>query len=102
MDLDTLRNHIRRGAFFVTDHAITEGVKDGITVADMIRVIETGKIIERYPERHRCLIYGRSNDGLPIHVVIDYRARRSVDIVTTYVPQREQWIRNRVRKRKKR
>lgn len=47
VEIDAIRACIRRGNFFVTDHALTEGFKDGISVADMLHVIETGKIIER-------------------------------------------------------
>ena len=88
MEINAIRTSIRKGSFFVTDHALTEGFKDGISVADMLHVIQTGKIIERYPGRRRCLVYGRS-------------AGRSVDIVTTYVPQRDQWIKSQVRKKQK-
>lgn len=102
MEIDAIRACIRNGSFFVTDHALTEGFKDGISVADMLHVIKTGKIIERYPGRQRCLVYGHSLDAIPVHVVVEFSARRSVDIVTTYVPQRNQWIRNQVRKKRKR
>lgn len=101
MEIDGIRAFIRKGNFFVTDHALTEGFKDGISVADMLHVIQTGKIIERYPDRGRCLIYGRSADAIPVHVVIDFSAGRSVDIVTTYIPQRDQWIKDQVRKKRR-
>mgnify|MGYP001581853293 FL=1 len=102
MEIDAIRASIRKGNFFVTDHALTEGFKDGISVANMLHVIQTGKIIERYPGRKRCLIYGHNADAIPIHVVIDFSAGLSVDIVTTYVPQRDQWIKSQVRKKRKR
>ena len=56
MEIDEIRVRIERGSFSVTDHALTEGFKDGITV----------------------------------------------DIVTTYIPQKNQWIKGQIRKRKKR
>jgi hypothetical protein len=56
MEIDAIRTSIKKGNFFVTDHAFTEGFKDGISVADKLHVIQTGKIIERYPGRQRCLI----------------------------------------------
>jgi hypothetical protein len=101
MEIDAIRAAIQKGRFFVTDHALTEGFKDGISVADMLDVIRTGAIIERYPERHRCLIYGCNADAIPIHVVVDFRAKKFVDIVTTYIPQRDQWIRSQVRKKRR-
>jgi hypothetical protein len=102
MEIDAIRTSIRKGNFFATDDALSEGFKDGISVADMLHVIQTGKIIERYPGIKRCLIYGRNADAIPIHVVIDFSAGRSVDIVTTYVPQRDQWIKSQIRKKRKR
>lgn len=102
MHIDAIRAFIRRGNFFVTDHALTEGFKDGISVADMLRVIQIGNIIQQYPDRNRCLIYGRNADAIPVHVVADFSARRTVDIVTTYIPQRDQWIRSQIRKKRKR
>ena len=102
MEINAIRASIRKGSFFVTDHALTEGFKDGISVADMLRVIQTGKIIERYPGRRRCLVYGHNVAAIPVHVVVDFSAERSVDIVTTYVPQRDQWIKSQVRKKQKR
>ena len=101
MEIAEIRALIQMGAFSVTDHAITEGFKDGITVADMVRVVKTGKIIERYPKRYRCLVFGWNADGLPVHVVVEFRPGQTVDIVTTYVPKRDQWIKGQVRKRKK-
>jgi hypothetical protein len=100
--IEEIRALIQQGMFSITDHAFTEGFKDGTTVGDMISVVMTGKIIERYPKRHRCLVFGRNADGLPIHVVVELRSKQTVDIVTTYIPQRDQWIKGRVRKRRKR
>jgi len=100
--IEGIRSLIRQGAFSVTEHAITEGFKDGIAVSDMVRVVMTGMIVEDYPKRHRCLVFGRNADGLPVHVVVEFSDKRTVDIVTTYIPQREKWIKRRVRKRGKR
>jgi uncharacterized protein DUF4258 len=100
--IEEIRAFIQKSAFSITDHALTEGFKDGITVGDMIGVLMKGKIIERYPERHRCLVFGLSADRLPIHVVVEFRLMQTVEIITTYVPHRDQWIKGRVRKKRKR
>jgi len=99
--IEELRRLIQQGTFSVTEHAITEGFKDGIAVSDMVRVVMTGMIIEDYPKRHRCLVFGRTADELPIHVVVEFSHKRTVDIVTTYIPQKDKWIKSRVRKRGK-
>ena len=46
--IEVMRALIQQGAFSITDHALTEGFKDGITVEDMIGVVMKGQIIERY------------------------------------------------------
>ena len=78
-----------------------EGFKKGITVEDMVRAVRTGKIIERYRDRHRCLVSGHNPHGIPVHVVVDYRSTGWVTLVTTYIPQKAQWIKGQVRKRRK-
>jgi uncharacterized protein DUF4258 len=100
--IEEIRVLIQQGAFSLTDHAFTEGFKDGITVGEMIGVVMKGKIIERYLKRHRCLVFGRNADGLPIHVVVEFRSKQTVQIITTYIPHRDQWIKGRVRKKRKR
>ncbi len=100
--IEDMRALIQQGAFSVTDHALTEGLKDGITVGDMIGAVMRGQIIERYPKRHRCLVFGRNADGLPVHVVVELRSKQTVEIITTYIPRRDQWIKGRVRKKGKR
>ena len=100
--IERIRALIQQGSFSVTDHAITEGFKDGIAVSDMVNVVMRGKIIEHYPRRHRCLVFGRSANGLPIHIVVEFRPAQTVEIITTYIPQRERWIKGQVRKKRKR
>ncbi len=98
--IEDLRILIQQGTFFFTDHALTEGFKDGITVGDMIGVVMKGKIIERYPKRHRCLVFGQNANGLPVHVVLEFRSKQTVEIITTYIPHRNQWKKDQVRKKR--
>lgn len=48
MDIDAIRKSIRKGNFFVTDHTITEGFKDGISVADMVHAIQGGTLLRQH------------------------------------------------------
>lgn len=64
-----------------------------ITSGEVRKVVETGDIIEDYPEDirgHSVLIQGNGNDGRIIHVVCapkdDYLA-----IITAYVPDPALW-----------
>ena len=102
MELEDIRDCVQRGAFFVTDHAIAEGFKEGIRVADMVNAILSGEIVESHAERCRSVILGRHDEGFPIHIVVDWSSRVAVDIVTTYIPQEDRWIKGRVRRKRRR
>jgi len=72
-----------------------------ISASEIHRVINSGELIEDYPEDargHSCLILGYGDGERVIHVVCspkeDYLA-----IITAYLPDREQWEDN-LRKRK--
>ncbi len=97
MDIETIRAKVRAKHYFVYDHAITEAFKDGLSVKDMLHVLFNGNIVEDYPKRSRCLIYGNLADGIPVHVVVDY-ARFEFEIVTAYIPDNREWIGFRVRR----
>ena len=56
MTIDEIKAKIKTGRFTVTDHALIESFKDGITMSDIIYCLDHGKIIEKYPHRKRCLI----------------------------------------------
>lgn len=101
MTIDEIRAKIRAGRFSITDHALTESFKDGLTVADILYALDHGKIIEEYPHRKRCLIYGKSSSKIPIHIVIDYSWEEELDIVTVYIPDPRQWINYQKRKVKR-
>jgi len=65
-----------------------------ISTREIRQVIETGEIIEDYPEDARgrsCLILGYGESDRPIHVVCankeDYLA-----IITAYLPNEMEWV----------
>jgi len=64
-----------------------------ITPEEVRAVIESGELIEDYPEDardHSCLLLGQGQGGRPIHVVCapkeDFLA-----IITAYIPSEEEW-----------
>ncbi len=97
MNIEIIRAKVRAKEYFIYDHAFTEAFKDGLSMMDVCYVLQNGEIIEDYPERQRCLVYGKSLDGMPIHVVLDY-IRPELEIVTTYIPDKREWIDFRIRK----
>ena len=107
IDIEIIREKVEKGEFSYVGHAIVEARKDGITPHDVRFVLLTGEIIEEYPERYRCLVYGVNRDNIPVHVSCEYYdylldASQDILVVTVYVPDREEWIADRIRKRKKR
>lgn len=64
-----------------------------ILAADVRRVIETGELVEEYPDDPRgrsCLLFGRGHDKRPLHVVCSPKTEYLV-VITAYVPNPEKW-----------
>ena len=94
ISIDSLRRFLITEDFQYYSHALTEAKKDGIEPEDIVYVLLTGKIIERYPERHRVLVYGEMLNKVPLHVVCDYSDEDLIYITTVYIPSREDWTHN--------
>lgn len=79
--------------------ALIEAKKDGVAPEDAVYVILNGDVIEKYPERARCLVFAMLPDDVPLHVVCDYSQGSVLLIVTVYIPDDREWISFRIRKR---
>lgn len=100
MRLSHVQALVRQRRFRIAAHALTEASKDGIHTRDIVHAILTGEAIESYLERERLLILGyRPEDNTSIHVVCDYSDPDEVIAVTVYIPSRNEWIADRIRKR---
>ena len=70
-------------------------IKEGFTEDDIVRVLQSGSLLEDYQEEARCLILGylttTSSPPTPLHVLCDHSNKDSVDIVTAYIPQKPWW-----------
>ncbi|MBI2886559.1 MAG: DUF4258 domain-containing protein [Chloroflexi bacterium] len=93
MDIGTLRQAITSGAkaLRITSHAQIEAFKDGLSLADLRKALETGRVIEAYPEGTRALLYALVQATIPVHLVVE-DAGEEVVIVTVYVPDERDWI----------
>ncbi len=84
-----------------TDHARIEMLNDNIRVDDILAVVNTGEVIEKYPDDKpfpSCLVYANVNN-IPIHVVCAMPQNTEIlIIVTTYLPDPDKWINHKVRK----
>ncbi len=92
LDIENIRG--RKWIKF-TDHARIEMEKDDLLTEEVLKVIQTGKIIEEYPKDRpfpSCLLFGKSNDK-PVHIVCSLP--ENIDmliIVTVYIPDPSRWI----------
>lgn len=98
MELEEIRKLVSKGKYAFYKHALTEADKDGVRPQDAVTVVLNGEVVEEYPDRHRCLIYGMMADNLPLHAVCDYGDDDFVWIVTVYIPQDSEWIAGRRRR----
>lgn len=99
MDIAHIRTLFRQGRFSFYFHAFQEALKDGITGDDILYVIEHGEIIEEYLGRERCLVFATTRSGMPLHIVVDYSCEDELQVVTTYIPDRREWITYRKRRK---
>ncbi len=101
MDISKIRKRSKSHVKF-TDHAREEMANENIRVDDILKVIDTGEIIEEYSDDKpfpSCLIYAKVNNK-PIHVVC--AMPENVDIliiIATYIPSADKWITHRIRKK---
>ena len=94
------------GEYSISDHAIIEARKDGIepnTVEKLEWVAINGEVIEEYIDRLRILIFANLVEySLPVHIIVDYSFWEEPVIVTSYVPDSQQWIKYKIRKKTRR
>ncbi|MBI1729653.1 DUF4258 domain-containing protein [Candidatus Acetothermia bacterium] len=100
-----------QGNFRITQHAHQEMVEENISLNDVLEAIQSGRILENYPEHRRgpcCLLYGETGSessssgaavlltqgGLPIrrhlHIVCT-TTREMLIIITVYEAKSPKW-----------
>ena len=96
MEYESIRQCLANCRF--TDHARREMEAEPlgiIQVDEVLQVLESGEIIEEYPEDTpypSCLILGRTTRGRPLHVVCaPVPGERRLIIITTYQPDPTRW-----------
>lgn len=77
----------------ITVHAAKRLAQRNISVNDIISCIQSGEIIEYYPDDYpypSCLILGASARKLPMHIVIGSNLK-TIWIITAYYPDQTIW-----------
>ena len=104
MKVGDIQRLVAAGRYEVSIHAQQERLEDDLDVADIEQALLTGEILEAYPDDPRgesCLMLGFANRR-PVHVVLGWARRhttrrRTLRVITVYVPQRPKWVDPRTR-----
>ena len=106
MDIETIRERIRKGDYLIKSHAVRHSLKEGFERTHMVEAILEGAIIEEYPDDQRVLICGPTtlaeSTNIYLHVVCEYADAVYVEFVTAYIPDEQEWERPPVRRRPRR
>ncbi|CAG0965468.1 hypothetical protein ANRL3_01156 [Anaerolineae bacterium] len=101
--LQQIRERVANKWYQISVHAEEERENESITLAQIGETVQSGEILEDYPEDrrgHSCLILGFTTSGQAIHsvwtILTDGRAR----LITVYLPQPPKWIDPRSRGKK--
>lgn len=100
--LKCIKSFITRKKNYFTDHALTAMDERQIKSNDLINILVDDEIIENYPDSKpcpSCLILGYRNRKT-IHVVIAI-CKEHIRIITTYEPNKNEWIQDKIRREKK-
>ena len=92
--LARIQKQARTLALRVTQHAQIEMDNEEITLDEVLIAIAYGQILEDYSEHKRgpcCLLYGRTNEGRPLHIVCT-TAQPLLVIITVYEPLLPKWV----------
>ena len=97
--LEKIQDCFRAERLYYSRHAKDEMEADEfgeIKDQEVFDAVSKGKIIENYPDDEpypSCLIYGRTSDNRPLHVVCAHSDEDSLAIIiTAYQPNPERWI----------
>lgn len=96
--IDDIKSSISKKRYNISLHARYEmsPKEDDISEKELIESILNGEIIEDYPNDKpfpSCLIFGKTEEGRPIHAVCAYSKDDNITIIiTTYEPDINRWI----------
>lgn len=93
VSIDSLRELCHNNAVKWTTHIVARLQERGIRPTDIISCINTGHIIEQYPDDYpfpSCLVLGDTVDGSPVHAVIGV-GQGQAWLITAYYPTPDRW-----------
>ncbi len=84
MNLKQIKELVRNGLFYLTEHANDEATNDDFDVYDVERGILTGKIRKSWPKEGKVEIVGLALDGRSIGCVCRITTGGKVRVITVY------------------
>ena len=96
INIDILRELCNTGSIKWTTHILARLQERGIYPSDVKQCINTGRIIEQYPDDFpfpSCLVLGCSVNGKELHVVVGV-GDGLLWLVTAYYPDPAKWENN--------
>lgn len=89
--LADLQPLVKAGKYRIGSHAVRHSFAEGFTEKDIIGSILYGKELLRYIQDERLLVLGyisvSTEVKIPLHVVLEHKRPRQVDIITAFIPQ---------------
>jgi hypothetical protein len=89
-DLADLQPLVKQGKYRLGSHAVRHAACEGFTERDIVATVMFGRELVRYPHDERLLVLGwlpvSRAVKIPLHVVLEYRKPRWVDVVTAFIP----------------
>ncbi|MDI6794213.1 MAG: DUF4258 domain-containing protein [bacterium] len=101
MEIEEIKEKVRREEYEISFHAEKERYAEKITIPALETAIYNGEILEDYPDDPRgssCLVLGYSQNR-SIHIVCGYTPIKWIRIITVYIPKPPKWIDERIRAR---
>jgi hypothetical protein len=99
--LEELLPHLKEGRYRIGPHVAKHMVQEGFTELDVLRAVEWGRELAVYAEDERMLVLGYMvippRLKLPLHVVLEYKNPRWVDVVTAFIPREPHRVYSRAR-----
>ena len=93
MDILNIKELYEADKIEITKHMFQRMQKRGISISEIREVINSGEIIEEYPEDYpypSCLILGHTKRERVIHIVMGTGDDR-LWLITAYCPETEKW-----------
>jgi hypothetical protein len=104
MDIEGIRERIRKDTYLIKSHAVIHALKEGFERKHIVEAVLEGSIIEEYTNEQRVLICGKATLSqhtiIYLHVVCEYADAVYVEIVTAYIPDEVVWESPPFRRRK--